>query len=186
MIIDVDDIKEQGLVLEAIEPHDRFPVLAELQRHAEAVFVEPLDLRVTVRRLEDMVVVAGTVGTRARFQCCRCLKEFEEAVEVSFSVTFSHQYPHMEWEDEDGDAEVELQAEDLGMISYEGDEIDLTEAVQEQVVMALPIKPLCSKGCRGLCGQCGADLNEGDCGCSEQPLNGKFAALKDFKVKKKD
>jgi uncharacterized protein len=89
---------------------------------------------------------------------------------------------------EDPDAEeIELTADDLGLISFEGDEIDLVDGIQEQVIMALPFKPLCREGCRGLCPQCGADLNLGDCACSEPPvLEGKFSILKNFKVEKKN
>lgn len=184
MIICVDDIKDQGLVLETTESFERFPVLADLHDQGEARFVRPLQIRVTARRLDEMVVVEGSVTTRVRFSCCRCLKDFEQPVDIAFSVTYTRQLPSVEWGEEED--EVELQADELGMVAFEGDEIDLTEGVQEQVVMALPIKPLCDGGCRGLCAQCGADLNEGDCGCRTQEFNGKFAALKDFKVKKKD
>lgn len=184
MIIALDDIKDRGLTLERSESYERFPVLGDLHEGGDAVFVQPLDIRVTARRLEEMVVVEGSVDTAVRLQCCRCLQDFEQPLSVSFSLTYARQLPAVEEEAED--AEVELCAEDLGLLSFDGDEIDLTDGIQEQVVMALPYKPLCRESCRGLCAQCGADLNQGDCGCTEQILEGKFAALKNFKVKKKD
>jgi len=184
LIIDLDDIKEQGLSLELMEAFDHFPALNELQADGEVVFLQPLDIRLMARKFEGMVIVEGSVATVVRLQCCRCLQEFEQPLDATFSITYARQLPAME---EGGDgAEVELQADDLGMLAFEGDEIDLTETVQEQVVMAMPFKPLCREDCQGLCSQCGADLNDGDCGCRDQAMDGKFAALKDFKVKKTD
>ncbi len=184
MIIDLDDIKERGLSLELIEAFDHFPALNELHADGEAVFIQPLDIRVMARKFEGMVIVEGSVATAVRLQCCRCLQEFEQSLDATFSVTYARHLPDAEAGADDG--EVELQAEDLGMLAFEGDQIDLTESVQEQVVMAMPFKPLCREDCLGLCSQCGADLNAGKCGCRDQEMGGKFAALKDFKVKKTD
>lgn len=184
MIIELDDIKDQGLSLERTESFECFPVLSELHASGEVVFVQALDISLKARRFDEMIVVEGVVSTVVRLQCCRCLKEFEQPLKVDFSVTYARHLPHPEEGGEE--EEVELQAEDLGLLSFDGDEIDLSESIQEQVVMALPVKPLCREACRGLCSQCGADLNDGDCGCREQVMGGKFAALKDFKVKKKD
>jgi uncharacterized protein len=66
--------------------------------------------------------------------------------------------------------------------TYSGDEIDLTHEIEEQVAMDIPFKPLCGEECKGLCPVCGTDLNAADCGCSKEPVNLKFSALKDFKV----
>lgn len=185
MIIELDDIKDQGLSLELSESFEQFSVLRELHDNGEALFVKPLVIQMKARRLDELVLVEGSVSTAVRLQCCRCLQDFEQPLDISFSVTFARELPSLE-DGQQQDAEIELQAEDLGLISFEGDEIDLTESIQEQVVMALPVKPLCHATCKGLCPQCGADLNDGACDCHEQVMDGKFAALKNFKVKKKD
>ena len=72
-------------------------------------------------------------------------------------------------------AEIELGAEEIGLILFHGEEIDLRDAVQEDVLMAVPMKTLCRPECKGLCPQCGADLNQGDCGCERKIINPKFA-----------
>jgi uncharacterized protein len=81
--------------------------------------------------------------------------------------------------------EVELRVEDIGLIYFRGEEINLRDGIQEQVVMAFPLRFLCTEACKGLCTQCGADLNQGDCGCKVEPTTNKFAALKDLKLNKK-
>jgi uncharacterized protein len=80
--------------------------------------------------------------------------------------------------------EVELAEQDLVSAVFSGDEIDLLPEIGEQVALAVPLKPLCSEQCKGLCPLCGADLNTAECGCSREPVNLKFAALKDFKVQR--
>jgi uncharacterized protein len=73
----------------------------------------------------------------------------------------------------------------MGLIPFAGEEIDLREVVQEQVIMAMPLRPLCDEACRGLCQNCGADLNEGSCACPPTDFSIKFSALKSFKAEKK-
>jgi uncharacterized protein len=58
----------------------------------------------------------------------------------------------------------------------EGDTIDLGPMIRDAIVLELPLAPLCSQGCKGLCGQCGADLNKDDCGCGDL-LDPRWARL---------
>jgi uncharacterized protein len=55
--------------------------------------------------------------------------------------------------------------------------VDLTEAVRQYAALAVPMKPLCRANCAGLCPTCGRNLNEGDCGCPQQPADPRWAAL---------
>jgi uncharacterized protein len=183
MIIRVDDIKQDGLVLDLEENPEIFPVLDELIDSEAVRFTRPLALHLCARRVDDMVTVDGELRTVIVLECSRCLKKFEYKVQVSFALVYVHESPVVE--DEQDGSEVELEAEEMGLIGYQGEEIDLTAALQEQVVMVLPYKPLCKADCRGLCPQCGADLNEGECGCGPRDFHGQFAALKGFSVKKK-
>ena len=80
------------------------------------------------------------------------------------------------------DEEIELSEIDLVSVTYRGDEIDLIPEVDEQIVMELPLKPLCSEQCRGLCSNCGTDLNVADCGCHRGVSSLNFGALKDLKI----
>lgn len=183
MLIRVEDIKEDGLVLDWEEPAENFPALEELHEAGECVL--PATLRVHLRALKvrEMVEVEGTVETEARLACSRCLKEFTEPLSARFALTFTENLPEVGDEEEE---EVELSAEEMGLTLFHGDEIDMRDAIAEQVIMAVPLRPLCSEGCKGLCQSCGADLNEGDCGCRPSSFNAKFDALKGFKAEKQD
>ena len=71
-----------------------------------------------------------------------------------------------------------LSEKDTGMIRFDGKTLDFTQVLQEQIIMALPVKALCKKDCRGLCPRCGADLNAGPCACGAETHSSPFAALK--------
>jgi len=74
--------------------------------------------------------------------------------------------------------EREVEAEDLETSYYRNDEIDLNELMREQFYLALPMKPLCSDNCLGLCTQCGTNLNMSTCDCAPGLDESPFAALK--------
>ena len=80
--------------------------------------------------------------------------------------------------------EIEIEVEEIGMMYFKGEEIDLQQGIQEQVVMAFPLRPLCDENCKGLCPKCGSDLNQADCECEPEPVSNKFAALKNLKLDK--
>lgn len=180
--IRIDEIKDEGLDLESEEAPESYPVLAEAAAEEGATFVAPLQTQLRVVRVGELVEVEGTVQSRVRLSCSRCLTEFEGPLVGRFALTYAREMPAVT--DEAGGEEVELSAEEMGLTLFHGEEIDLGEAIAEQVIMALPMRPLCREECRGLCPQCGANLNDVDCGCERPVFNVKFAALKELKVEK--
>ena len=176
----VDDIKEQGLLLNYCEPSESFPALDELQQSGEVRFDGPVVVSGRVQRIAGLVEVEGEVRVEARMACGRCLEDLSLPLDARFCLTFSRELPEIV--DEEDGAEVELSAEEMGLIPFSGDEIDLREAIQEQVVMALPLRPLCRTECRGLCPQCGADLNRETCSCEAPVFNNRFGTLRELKI----
>jgi uncharacterized metal-binding protein YceD (DUF177 family) len=81
----------------------------------------------------------------------------------------------LDWLDLSG-LPVELPGDDLEVLEYMGPEIDLTQAVVDQVVLALPLQPRCRDACKGLCPCCGYDLNLGQCGCADDQGDPRLAA----------
>jgi uncharacterized protein len=77
--------------------------------------------------------------------------------------------------------ERELRERDLDFAVYENDQIDLDELVLEQLELSLPSRVLCREECRGLCPQCGADLNVEQCDCKPQ-IDPRWRALADLKA----
>ena len=183
MRIRIDDITVSGINLSFEESAESFPSLNELGRSGECVFLKPLSIDLRVRRVGQMFEAEGRFETRVRLTCSRCLADYEAPLAAAFTLSFSREQPETAepWRH----AEIELQAEDIGLILFRGEEIDLRDGVQEEVLMALPMRTLCRPNCKGLCPKCGADLNRGTCGCERKVFNPKFAVLKGLKLDNK-
>ena len=178
MKIRTDHIKNTPYELHVKEPVDVFPVLARMQADGECVFAGPVTAEITVEREFDHLKALGSVHVPITLTCGRCLATYASSVDSTFRIVFRKETARQaEVEDE-----TELCDDDLIASTYSGDEIDLAHEIEEQVSMEIPLKPLCDEDCKGLCFTCGADLNADTCSCSQEPVNIKFSALKDFKV----
>lgn len=113
----------------------------------------------TVERNGEQVSVRGRVTAHAGLECVRCLRAFELNVEASLEV-FADRAGHGRHVED----EVELER-DRYMTFHDGRHLDVGEEAREALILELPIAPRCREDCRGLCPRCGADLNEGPCGC---------------------
>ena len=181
--IQIDEIKENGLLLEGEVSPDAFPLLVEITDEGTASFPQAVHYRFNVSRLVDMIEVSGFIDAVVELSCGRCLDSYQMPFSSNFFLAYTQQLPVCT-DDEDEDEETELSAEEMGLTLLEGDEISLAEPLQEQLLMALPIQPLCQNDCNGLCPVCGCNLNKINCGCEEPSFDTRFASLKEFKVKK--
>jgi len=180
MEIRLDQIKEDGLTLELEKSVDTFPILAEMVANGECEFAAPLRTALRALRIGDLVEIDGDFETSVRLPCSRCLQPFETPLKSSFALTYMQQATDVMEDTEP--QEVQLSAEDMGVVYFQDEKINLRDAIQEQVVMEFPLRPLCKLDCKGLCPKCGADLNEVPCDCEQRPSPGKFAALKNLKL----
>ena len=124
-----------------------------------------LHVDVRLESLVDGIHVSGRVRGAAGVECRRCLKDLDVPLEVGLDEVFL--YP--------GDAG------DDDAYAVTGEEIDLEPAVRDAVMLALPLNPLCMETCRGLCSTCGADLNETDCGHSQDPVDIRWTGLEQLR-----
>jgi uncharacterized protein len=178
--IRVDTIPESGKDVDYSREPDRFPVLADMASAGGCRFLSPVRVRLHLRWVREMIEADGTIETEVRTACRRCMASHEIPIRQRFTVHYTHELPDLS-EADTGDG-VELTADVIGMIPFSGDTIDLTEMIQEQVVLGVPPWPLCHPDCRGLCPQCGADLNRGTCDCEAPVLDDRFAILKTLKL----
>jgi uncharacterized protein len=119
--------------------------------------------------------LAGTARTELELPCSRCLEPIRMPIDAAFDLRY---LPASEMSTED---EREMQDEDVGTSYYHEDRIDLDELLREQFYLALPMKPLCVETCRGLCPQCGTNLNTGSCDCAPVWDDPRLAPLKALK-----
>ena len=183
LILHVEQLKEKEFANEFEENPQVFPIIAEMIKNRECEFLKPLNIRLKAFRIRELFEVRGSFRTRMRLPCSRCLKDFDTPLASDFELTYTKEVPGLMdvFEDED----IELRVEEIGMIYFKGEEINLQQGIQEQVVMAFPLQPLCDENCKGLCPKCGSDLNQGDCGCKQAPGSNKFAVLKNLQLDSK-
>ncbi len=110
--------------------------------------------------------VTGEINTKLKQICSRCLEDMITLLKVSFSEEY-----------QEVDGKESGQVSDLEINCFSGDEIDITDLVRETLLLAEPIKPVCSETCRGLCHECGANLNITTCGCNPVTFDPRLAVL---------
>jgi uncharacterized protein len=114
--------------------------------------------------------------------CSRCVGPVRLTIDEKLMVTF---LPPGEMPTDDAEPASEDGAEvaegDIDVFPFDGDKIDLEPLFREQFVLAIPYAPLCREDCKGLCPQCGTDLNSTTCTC-EKPIDPRLAALKGLKL----
>jgi len=133
-----------------------------------------VDGRVTRAGLD--MRLRGEIKARISAPCDRCLKEITIPIEIPFDLFYAPADPG-----EGRPGEHELRQRDLDFAVYEKDQIDLDGMVLEQLELSLPSRVLCREECRGLCPQCGADLNVEQCDCKTPP-DPRWQALADLKT----
>lgn len=177
--IQIDTIKDEELILEgAVKPSD-LPELSDLLAADQSCLKETIRYRFRIFRVSGMIELQGHIAAEADLACGRCLEGFSLPIESDFELTFADELPEVE--DESGE-EIELSAEDMGISLLEGEELDLSEFLIEQLMLNMPFRPICRKDCKGLCPHCGADLNKEACQCHEEQFDTRFAALKNLKI----
>lgn len=113
----------------------------------------------------EVINLKGSISGLLEVVCSRCLENFDYDVNVDFDEVFAKF------------------TKDEDVYPFEGDTIELTDMVIDNLILHVPIKFLCSENCRGLCPECGSNLNRHQCNCNIEDIDSKFAVLKDlFKV----
>jgi uncharacterized protein len=108
------------------------------------------------------VLVAGSLDMKVRESCDRCLEDFVLPLASSFKIDFELEGG------EQAAREHGYRSEEMDTEYLEGSEIDLHELLQQQYYLARPLKILCSENCKGLCCQCGGNLNRAQCRCQQE------------------
>jgi len=181
MQLRAEDIKDHHSGLHIEQSVDQYPILAQLVKDGGYVFRTPVQVDVHVSVVGGVIELDGYIQVEVEIPCGRCLTPSVYSLSGDFHQSFVEELPNITGEDGE---ELELTAEEMGLELFDGEAIDLDDEVQQQVVLLLPAHPLCDEACKGLCVECGANLNEEPCECAEKKVSMHFAALKDFKVEK--
>ena len=141
------------------------------QLDEELKIVGPITGHTRIRRVNQGLLVDGWVDLTLEQTCDRCLKHIEQPMHVTFEERF---YPTV---DVLTGAPLPPIEEDVVFQIDEHHQVDLTEALRQSILLAVPMISLCKEDCAGLCPQCGYDLNLGPCQC-EPEVDARFNVLK--------
>ena len=179
MHIDVTKIGEDGLTLRSEEPVGSFPGLSALEPADMCVFSGPVTVSLDLTPVPGgHIRLRGHAEAPVRLTCSRCLRVYPETVRSVVDLTCVPSDGVTGAGDEDT---VELSAADVNEVRFDGIALDLAAVLQEEILAALPIQPLCDSACKGLCPRCGANRNTGTCGCDSEPVDPRLAVLKQWK-----
>ncbi|MCC7300592.1 MAG: DUF177 domain-containing protein [Verrucomicrobia bacterium] len=153
LIINVARIPESGLKFKEEEPGE----ILELGEGAEFLAAGPVSCDLYAQVVDETLILRGTVSAPLEARCARCTQIFSTTVADS---GFLRDFPGIQGTEE----------------------VDVTGEIREAVLLSLPHFPLCDENCKGLCAQCGKNLNSGPCGCRNTETGGSWGALNNLKL----
>jgi uncharacterized protein len=176
MKIPVDDITESAREIRFSERTDGLNDLYKNSQFRDFSFPPLLEVDLVYYRSGQEIFFKGSFGGTLEGSCSRCLRSYFLPLNKEFDFVLSPD------PSKSGRKIEELSRKDLGLSYYSTEEIDLAPLIKEQVMLALPTRPLCYENCRGLCGSCGVDLNQETCACSSSATDPRMAIFRTLKV----
>jgi len=183
MIIKIADIPPGGRELHFdLEPqklNDRVDAARMYQLESGSVPPPPYlfqaqpQSQVKIELEGSAVIVKGFASGQYLSACARCAEETAKKLKVSLDIILK---PHTE-------RAKESEVEDLGFGYYDGEQIDCAALAEEYLILGLPFTVYCKDDCRGLCSQCGVNLNSDTCQCAKEgPGDERFAIFRQLKI----
>lgn len=148
MIVRLHEIRESGLTVSGEESNE----LLDLDRSPEVADYGKINYELRLRLTANELIVDGRVWADVKLECARC--------GVFFSTTCINSAFLRAYEVKPG-----------------SDEVDISDDLREGVLLQMPAYSVCKDSCRGLCVQCGTDLNETSCQCEGTQSDIRWSAL---------
>ena len=139
-------------------------------------FMGSYKTKVGLSKFDSQIILDAKTDIGANLICDRCTKEFHSVITSNYRMIylFTQKVEHSEND-----------KMDVVYLHPETDKIDLIEDIRDYVLLAVPMKKLCSEDCKGLCPKCGLNLNDGPCQCKEENIDPRWEPLLKLKLKNK-
>ncbi len=188
MVVKVEQIPEEGLQLnESIGLELLTSLLSE---DGDTGFrpTRPSRLNANLRKMRDAVLVRAQFTVQLTSPCKRCLADVVTEIPIPFTLNLMNRASR-DQDEESGGKQDEGSAsagsfglEDADQDWFNGKTIDFDPILREQLLLALPMHVVCREECKGLCSECGQDLNLKSCGCEQKVIDPRLAKLKYIKI----
>lgn len=139
----------------------------ELHFYEEQFFPNDIYIQAVLSKFNENITLKVDLETKAKFECDRCLQEFDKIITGKFNMLFYT-----------GSQDIGEDEDDVVIIKSDDKEIDINDRIIESLVLSVPIKKLCSEDCKGICPHCGADLNHEPCKCPDTPVDPRWDNLR--------
>lgn len=131
--------------------------------------VPDADIQFRLIEVDHGYFLTGQLTGLAQPECHRCLTQFDYDLNVQMDTLIVLD-----------DSEEFTPEDDIVDVPGDTQEIDLTDFIQDAIVLAFPVKILCKEDCQGLCAQCGTNLNESSCDCEKENIDPRWEKLKEL------
>lgn len=155
------NLEEQFLKEGSVLPVDHEASFPDIEQNGEALFPHPVHIKGTIQNVAQVVFMDAVLEADESTVCDRCACNVVKHLSIPMQHTF---VTALENEDDDGYIVIPDMVLDLDMLA------------REDLLLGLPSKVLCKEDCKGLCPQCGKNLNDGPCDCKE-PVDPRLAGL---------
>jgi uncharacterized protein len=150
--------------------HEEVGYSREIPFEMDKARLEDLELKqlrgsILIGRTPQGLIVQGKFNAEASLDCVRCLNGFEHPLTWEFTELYAFN---------------KKSVSEAGLLLPEDAHIDLAPLLREYALLEVPINPLHDANCKGLCTECGQDLNVKDCGHRRQDEDSPFSALKEL------
>jgi uncharacterized protein len=178
MFLDIKELEVHPLDFEEEFPPDAIDLGYEARQrtplrtsgHAEVV-----EEHHGKRQIIQDIRLKGRLSTGIELQCARCLEPVPQEIKRNFELLYRPLGADA------GRDELSITDAEAEIGYYQGNGLLLEDVLREQVLLALPLKITCRADCKGLCPQCGKNLNQEQCSCSTEVEDPRWAALKDVR-----
>src|ERR1700758_2554095 len=178
MFLDLKELEVHPLDFEEELPPDTIDLGGEARQSAPlktSGHAQVVEEHHGKRKIIKDLRLKGRLSVGLELQCARCLEPVPQQINRDFELLYR---PLGADAGRDGLSVTDAEAE-IGY--YQGDGLVLEDVLREQVLLALPLKITCRADCKGLCPQCGKNLNQEQCSCSKEVEDPRWAALKDVR-----
>jgi uncharacterized protein len=173
--ITVTSIPEEGLKVQFSKDENWFRQVFTEKENLDLP-MHHADGSLTLKRIGETLYLEGELRAETETDCSRCLEAARLPINATFKYVLSPAPADLSGEEQ------ELGPEDLDVVYYQDDLIDLDPLIIEQILLQIPLKVLCHDDCKGLCPHCGINLNRNSCQCHEEHGDSRLAILKKLKV----
>jgi len=165
MKIIISEIPEEGLELN----------LKDVIQSDVVRIVTPVTSLLRLDKVGEDVLARGVLNGDVELECSRCLKNFPMRISSQMNIVY---HPARDIAKSE---QYQLKGDELDTEFYAGNTLETDDLLREQLILNLPMKPLCSPECKGFCPQCGTDLSISGCDCKIKETDSRFEVLKKLK-----